>query len=106
MPYFTARFSAVSAIGVSHQLSRSASQSESSSAGACPNLRPQRAPRTTCGAWLIDSVPPASTTRDSPSRICCAACTTASNPEPHRRFTVSAGVSTRQPLRSPTWRAR
>ena len=41
----------------------------------------------------MDSVPPASTTRDSPSRICCAPWAIASKPEPQSRFTVTAGVS-------------
>ena len=45
MPYCVARFSAVSAIAESHQLSRSASQSESSSARRLPELEPPaRAP--------------------------------------------------------------
>ena len=55
-------FSAVSAMERPQCASRSASQSGSSSGGGGPSRRPQRAPRTTCGAWLIDSVPPASTT--------------------------------------------
>ena len=43
------------------------------------------------------SVPPASTTRDSPSMICCAACATASKPEPQSRFTVTRGGLDREP---------
>src|SRR4051812_32233531 len=86
--------------------SRSDSQSGSSSGAEGPRRSPQRAPRTTCGAWLMDSVPPARTTRDSPSRTCCAAWMTASKPEPHKRLTVSAGVSIGSPARSPMWRAR
>jgi hypothetical protein len=34
-----------------------------------------------------------------------AALTTAWNPEPHSRFTVSAGVSMGRPAFRPTWRA-
>ena len=33
-------------------------------------------------------------------------CMTASKPEPHSRFTVTAGVSIGRPARRPTWRAR
>ena len=84
----------------------SALQSESSSFGGLPNGRPQRAPRMTCGAWVMFSVPPASTTFASPVRICSAALTTAWKPEPHRRFTVSAGTRCGTPAFSPTWRAQ
>jgi hypothetical protein len=38
---------------------------------------PARAPRSTCGAWLMLSMPPASTQSDSPVAIICAAVTTA-----------------------------
>ncbi len=103
--YRSARCSAVSAIERPHCGSLRASHSRSSS-GAGPSRRPQRAPRTTCGAWLIDSAPPASTAPASPSRISCAACAIASNPEPHSRLTVTAGTSMGSPALSPTWRAR
>ena len=41
----------------------------------------------------------------SPSWICCAPLNTAWMPEPHSRFTVSAGTSIGTPALSPTWRA-
>ncbi len=104
--YFSARFSAVCAMEKPHCGSVSDSHSRSSSGAGGPSLRPQRAPRTTCGAWLMDSPPPASTTFDSSSRICCAACAMASKPEPHSRFTVSAGTSMGSPALRPTWRAK
>ena len=71
-PYWSARFSAVCAIDMLQCVSVSADQSKSSIGGGGPSLRPQRAPRTTCGAWLIDSAPPASTASASPSLMCCA----------------------------------
>src|SRR5580658_6139633 len=59
----------------------------------CPHRRPgsQYWPR------LIDSVPPATATSQSPSRIACAADTIACSPLPHSRFSVNAGVSTGSP---------
>jgi hypothetical protein len=49
------------------------------------------------------SVPPTSTSSASPSRMSCAPLTIAWKPEPHRRFTVSAGTGTGTPLlRRPT----
>ena len=60
MPYFFAKFSAVIAIGMLLYESVSAFQSESSKRDVWPKLKPLRAPRTTCGAWLMFSVPPAS----------------------------------------------
>ena len=34
-----------------------------------PYLKPARAPGSRCGAWVIDSIPPATTTSHSPARI-------------------------------------
>ena len=105
MPYFVAQFSAVIAIGAPQCVSVSASHRVSSSFGVLPNLKPVRPPRTTCGAWLMLSMPPASTTEASPSWINCAPVTAAWIPDPHSRFTASAGVSTGTPLLSPMCRA-
>lgn len=77
-----------------------------SSSPPLPRGRPQRAPRMTCGAWLMDSVPPASTHSAPPVSIISAAVTKAWNPEPHSRLTPSAGTGTGTPVRSPTWRGR
>ena len=84
----------------------SALQSESSSGGGLPKGWPQRAWRSTSGAWLIDSVPPASTTSAWPVRMNMAAWMTASKPEPQSRLTVRAGTASGTPARRPTWRAR
>ena len=78
-----------------------------------PRRMPQRAPRTTWGAWLMDSAPPQSTASVSPRRISCAPWVMASNPEPQRdRLTVTAGTSIGSPDSEPgcggrsRWRPR
>jgi hypothetical protein len=58
-----------------------------------------------CGAWLMLSMPPVSTMPASPSRMCWAPLIAAWMPEPHSRFTVSAGTSIGTPALSATWRA-
>ena len=45
----------------------------------------------TCGAWLMLSMPPASTMSASSSRIICPPLMADWSPEPHNRLTVSAG---------------
>ena len=50
------------------------------------------------------SMPPASTTSESPSAICCAPSCTAFIPEPHAMFTLYAETSTGTPARTLTWR--
>ena len=70
--YFAAQFSAVAAIVQPQCVSSSADHSVSSSC-PWPRRRPLRRPRITCGAWLMLSMPPVSTTSASPSRIICAA---------------------------------
>jgi len=52
------------------------------------------------------SVPPHSATSASPSMISIAPLTMAWKPEPHSRFSVSAGVSMGSPALRPMWRAR
>jgi hypothetical protein len=66
---------------------------------------PQRVLCSVYGALDMLSAPPVSTISDSPIRIDVAPCTRASNPDPHRRFTVSAGRSWGTPALSATWRA-
>lgn len=106
MPYCVASFSAVSAIGSLQYVSSSADHSVSSAFSSTPSRVPQRTSRSAYGAWLMLSVPPASATDAWPSRISCAALTTAWKPEPQSRLTVSAGVAIGTPARSATWRAR
>ncbi len=85
-------------------MSSRATISESSSL-PCPRPKPERAPRITCGACDMFSMPPASARRDSPSLIIWAAVTSDWMPDPHSRLTVSAGVSIGRPALRPTWRA-
>ena len=88
-----------------HRLSRSATDSESSSFGSWPSLSPVRSPRATCGACDMFSMPPATVTFASPRRRSCAALTIAWMPLPHSRLTVSAGTGTGMPALRATWRA-
>ena len=53
-----------------------------------------------CGAWLIDSWPPAITTSASPLRIKRAASITAVRPDKHTLLMVTEG--TFQPMPAPT----
>ena len=50
-----------------------------------------------CGAWLMLSWPPATTTLEEPSSICWAPSATARRPEPHSWFMPQAGASTGMP---------
>ena len=60
---------------------------------ASPMRAPQRAPCAMYGARLMLSAPPPTAMSVSPSMMVCAADTIACRPEPHSRFSVSAGVS-------------
>ncbi len=57
------------------------------------------------GALDIDSVPPATTISEVPAAMASAACITAASPEPHTRFTVSAGTVAGSPAPSAACRA-
>ena len=103
-PVRSATFSAVSDMDSPQRPSVSAATRLSSSF-PWPSRSPARAPRTTKGAWLMDSIPPASTTSASPASIWCAAEITAWIPEPQSRFTVSAGTESGTRARRPTCRA-
>jgi hypothetical protein len=105
MPRRFATFSAVCAIIKPAIGSVSAAKRESCSVGDCPKPKPWRTPYIEYGAWLMFSMPPASTVVASPSRIICAPLTTAWMPEPHKRFTVNAPFSLGTPAFKPTWRA-
>ena len=59
----------------------------------------------TNGARVMLSTPPAITTSASPVQMRITASVTASSPEPHRRFTVTAGTSYGSPASSPAMRA-
>ena len=53
----------------------------------------------------MDSIPPATTTSYSPSRISCAASAMASRPDRHTLFTVSAGTVIGTPAATAACRA-
>ena len=95
-PYLIASFSAVWAMYRPQCESRRATMRLSSSA-PWPSLKPSRAPRMTWGAWVMFSMPPATVTSASPRSMSWDAEITDWIPEPHRRFTVSAGVSIGSP---------
>ena len=57
-----------------------------------PYLKPLRDFSSRCGAWLIDSWPPATTTSNSPARISWSASAMASMPDRQTLLMVSAGT--------------
>ena len=57
-----------------------------------PYLKPSRDFSSRCGAWLIDSIPPATTTSNSPSRISWSASAIASSPDRQTLLTDTAGT--------------
>ena len=69
-----------------------------------PILWPQRASSASIryGMPLIDSMPPASTTSDSPSAIACAPEAIACIPDAHALLIVWAGAVSEMPARLPT----
>ncbi len=70
-----------------------------------PYLTPSRLPTSTCGALVIDSMPPATTTSNSPARISWSARAMASMPDRHTLLMVSAGTSSGMPPAMAAWRA-
>jgi hypothetical protein len=105
MPWVSASFSAVIAIGMPVKLSVSDDHSVSSIARLAEGGAEAHVAHRV-GAWLMLSVPPTRTTFASPSMSCWAPWMTASKPEPHRRLTVRAGTDCGSSQRRPTWRAR
>ena len=68
-----------------------------SSISTSPYLKPSRDLGSRCGAWVIDSWPPATTTSNSPARISWSASAMASRPDRHTLLMVSAGHAQRMP---------
>ena len=66
---------------------------------------PARAPGSRCGAWVIDSIPPATTSSHSPARISWSARAIAFRPERQTLFTVRAGTDIGTPPLTAAWRA-
>ena len=76
-----------------------------STVSSAPIFTPPRSPRITCGAFDIDSMPPATAISISPAAIARAAPITASSPEPHTLLTVTHGTLCGSPATSAAWRA-
>ena len=76
-----------------------------SSSLPCPSRKPPRAPRITCGAWLMFSMPPTRHVVASSNPMEWTPLITDWMPEPQRRLTVRAGLSIGTPALSSTWRA-
>jgi hypothetical protein len=70
-----------------------------------PYLKPAREFWSRWGAWVIDSMPPATITSYSPSRISWDASAMASRPDRQTLFTVSAGTSMAMPAATAACRA-
>ena len=68
-----------------------------SSIGVSPRRAPSRAFGSTNGAFVMDSIPPATTTSSSPARIIWSAMAMAEVPDRHTLFTVSEGISLGMP---------
>src|SRR5271165_105413 len=77
-----------------------------STIAASPIRAPQRTPCARYGARLMLSAPPPIAMSVSPSMMVCAADTIAWRPEPHSRFSVSAGVSFATPAPIAATRAK
>ncbi len=83
----------------------SPSRSMWSTSAVSPNFTPARLPSSMCGARLIDSWPPATTTSNSPARMSWSASAIASSPDRHTLFTVSAGTCMGMPAFTAACRA-
>ena len=73
--------------------SRRPSNSVWSSSVTSPNLKPALDPRSRCGAFVMDSMPPATTTSYSPALISWSASAMASRPDRQTLLMVMAGTS-------------
>jgi hypothetical protein len=72
---------------------------------ASPMRKPSREPLSACGARLIDSWPPATTSSESPLAIACAPSIAACSPEPQTLLIVIAGTMYGMPALIAAWRA-
>ena len=80
------------------------SRAIASSSSMEPYLYPARAPGSRCGAPVMDSMPPATTTSNSPARISCAASAIASSPDRHTLLIVRDGTDIGMPPATAAWR--
>jgi hypothetical protein len=70
-----------------------------------PYLVPSRDPSSRCGAWVIDSWPPATMISCSPARISWSARAIALMPDRHTLLIVIDGVVSGMPPLNAAWRA-
>ncbi len=92
-------------IGWSVNASQRPSWAIESTSVALPYLVPSRDFGSRCGALVIDSMPPATTTSHSPSRTSWSASAMALIPDRHTLLTVSAGTDIGTPAPAAAWRA-
>ena len=83
----------------------SASKAIESSIFQSPYFTPSREPTSRCGALVIDSMPPATTTSNSPARMSWSASAMASMPDRQTLLIVSAGTSIPMPALTAACRA-
>ena len=76
-----------------------------SSSRTLPYLKPARDFGSRCGADVIDSIPPATTTSHSPARISWSASATAFSPDRHTLLMVMAGTDMAMPALTAACRA-
>ena len=95
----------LSPIAHSSKAQNSASWAIESSICQLPYFTPSRDPTSRCGAFVIDSMPPATTTSNSPARMSWSASAIASMPDRHTLLIVSAGTSMPMPAFTAACRA-
>ena len=81
------------------------SRAIASSSSMEPYLCPARDPGSRCGAPVMDSMPPATTTSNSPARMSCAASAIASRPDRHTLLIVMDGTDIGMPAATAACRA-
>ena len=70
-----------------------------------PYFVPVRELASRCGAWVIDSMPPATTISNSPARMSWSASAIASRPERQTLFSVNEGTDIGMPPATAAGRA-
>ena len=70
-----------------------------------PYLKPSRLFGSRCGAWVIDSMPPATTISCSPARMSWSAIAIALMPDRHTLLMVIDGTLIGMPPLTAAWRA-
>ena len=87
------------------KVSDSPSWAMASTSFVSPYLVPVRPLSSRCGAWVIDSMPPATTISNSPARMSWSASAMASSPERQTLFRVNEGTDIGMPPATAAGRA-